>query len=452
MSNFVSANPDISSGSAQKLKIIDGTIHNLLVTGNLTSTANIGNIQELVVSNIYSSFASFDQLIANSGDIKFLSTRVANIGGIFVGGNVVADYFIGNGALLSGVEQHVPSEIIADVLGNVTATGNVEAEYFLGNGARLTGITTTANVNVNFSTDKYLSAVVTQSDVYLSANAVNSPGMLTSLNSFGKISQQHLDGYLITPEGYVADAAARLGLGGGDLPIGSIVRQIDDGNSYMLTMSPSNIGANWITSNGIIFPVNTVFGRTGDVFSTYGDYLDNYIELSESVGVVPAGNAVSEALEMLQNTKQDNIVRHSKWLTGNNQSISNSITIPVSFNSFYTTGAANVSIIPSNSGGIPSARFINAGNDALFTISTRVTLENMAPGGQTNIVLALNGNTNSVNRIAESYQASITPQETQIHSLSSTVFIPTNEFIEILATVDNTRTCYIDGLLSISQV
>jgi hypothetical protein len=449
MSSFIAANPVISSGSAQTFEIFEGIIHNLLVTGNLTSTANIGDVQDLVVSYIRSnvaiinqltsSIANISQLTANIANIRHLTADIANINQLTSNTGDVS--FLNAGVANVGVMNAI----------NVSVGGNVVADYFIGNGTQLTGIST--NVNVHVTTDKYLLANVIQSDIYLSANAVNSPGMLTALNSSGKIDQQSLDGYLVTPEGYVANAIVRLGLGGGDLPIGSVVRQTDNGNSYMLTASPSNIDVNWITFTGVIFPVNTVFGRIGDVLATYGDYLDNYVELSESVGVVPAGNAVSEALTMLQDTKKDRINRQSMWVTNGSQSISNTTTIPISFGSFRTTGASNATIISMSAGSVPSAMFKNTGGDNLFAISTRVTFGNVANNGESTVVMSMNGNISSVNRLAESYQTSVTPHlHTQIHSLSSTVFIPSGEFVEILATVDNNTACSVDGLLSFSQL
>lgn len=450
MSSFIAANPVISTGTAQTFEIFEGIIHNLLVTGNLTSTANIGDIQELIVAHIHSNVATSNYLAADIANIIQLTANIANIR------QLTADIanirqLTSNTGDVSFLNAGVANIGMMNAI-NVSVGGNVVADYFIGDGTKLTGITTDANVHV--TTDKYLLANVIQSNIYLSANAVNSPGMLTALNSYGKIDQQSLDGYLVIPEGYVANATVRLGLGGGDLPIGSIVRQTDNGNSYMLTASPSNIDVNWITFTGVIFPVNTVFGRIGDVLATYGDYLDNYVELSESVGVVPAGNAVSEALSMLQDTKKDKINRQSMWVTDGSQSISNTTTIPISFGSFRTTGASNATIISMSAGSVPSAMFKNTGGDNLFAISTRVTFGNMANNGESTLLMSMNGNTSSVNRLAESYQISVTPHplHTQIHSLSSTVFIPSGEFVEILATVDNNTACSVDGLISFSQL
>ena len=241
--------------------------------------------------------------IVGNGDITSLTVDI--IGNVVATGNVEAAFFLGNGALLTGIEQYVlPSEITADVLGNVTATGNVTAEYFLGNGALLSGIE--QYVLPSEITADVLGNVVATGNVeaaFFLGNGTFMSGVAT-LNSSGLIQQHNLNGYLTVPQGYVANAAVRLSLGSNALPIGSLVRQTDNGNSYLLTETPSNVDANWLEFTGLNFPVNTVFGRVGDIVSSYGDYTDGFIELEANIGPILAGNSVSAALTYLN----DNIV------------------------------------------------------------------------------------------------------------------------------------------------
>ena len=188
-------------------------------------------------------------VFGRTGDISLLSgVDVNTIGGASI---------VGNGDITS---------LTVDIIGNVVATGNVEAAFFLGNGTFMSGVAT--------------------------------------LNSSGLIQQHNLNGYLTVPQGYVANAAVRLSLGSNALPIGSLVRQTDNGNSYLLTETPSNVDANWLEFTGLNFPVNTVFGRVGDIVSSYGDYTDGFIELEANIGPILAGNSVSAALTYLN----DNIV------------------------------------------------------------------------------------------------------------------------------------------------
>ncbi|AGE51797.1 Chlorovirus glycoprotein repeat domain-containing protein [Paramecium bursaria Chlorella virus CVM-1] len=57
--------------------------------------------------------------------------------GVFATGNVEADYFIGNGALLTGIVTDVSGNLTVDSL---VASGNVSADHFIGNGSELTGV------------------------------------------------------------------------------------------------------------------------------------------------------------------------------------------------------------------------------------------------------------------------------------------------------------------------
>jgi hypothetical protein len=226
------------------------------------------------------------------------------IGNVTAAGNVSANLFIGNGALLTGIEQYVlPSEITADLFGNVTATGNVQAEYFLGNGALLTDVQAAIPGEITADVFGNVTAAGNVSAEYFLGNGTLLSG-IASLNSSGVIRQTDLNGYLTIPQGYVANTAVRLALGGGDLPVGSLARQVDDGNSYLLTDSPSNIDANWLTFTGMNFPVNTVFGRVGDILASFGDYTDAQIQLYANVGPVQAGNALTEALAYLNDSIQ----------------------------------------------------------------------------------------------------------------------------------------------------
>ena len=270
---------------------------NAYVIGNTSIITGIGQsaLPTNVLGNITGVYANVNTVNASNVNATHISAS-----NVIATGNVEAAYFLGNGALLSGIEQYVlPSEITADVLGNVTATGNVEAAFFIGNGALLTGVSAASLPDV-IAAD-ILGNVTATGNV--SANYFLGNGAMLSdvavLNSAGMIRQTNLDGYLTVPQGYVANAADRLALGGGSLPVGSLVRQVNDGNSYLLTLQPSNVDANWLEFTGLNFPVNTVFGRVGDISSSFGDYTDEYIELSANVGPVPAGNSLVEALGYL---------------------------------------------------------------------------------------------------------------------------------------------------------
>jgi hypothetical protein len=212
--------------------------------------------------------------------------------------------------------------IVTDVSGNLTvdsvvASGNVSAANFLGDGSELTGVLHAIPTDLDV-VDVFASNSITTADIFVSnavtvaeviaagnvsANVFIGDGSqltgIVSLTGEGKVPQSELDGFLVVPQGYTANTTTRLALGGGGLPVGSLVRQVDSNVSYMLSTTPSNVDINWFVFTGLNFPVNTVFGRVGDIQSSFGDYFDDYIELSADVGPVQTGNSVSAALSYL---------------------------------------------------------------------------------------------------------------------------------------------------------
>ena len=299
------------------------------VTGNVVGNYFIGNGSQLTGLT-----ATTLPALANI-DIRGNVTASGNItaaGQVNVTGNVVGNYFIGNGSQLTGLLSSLPAIANIDIRGNVTASGNITAagqvnvtgnvvgNYFIGNGALLTGVTAagvtsfTANGNTISASnllvvsDRYLSINVSSNvsnttGLIVTTNGINTGGNLVSLSNAGYIRQTNLNGYLMVPQGWVQNQAERLAVFGGNAPIGTFVTQVDTGNSYILTSSPSNVSNSWFTFNGVNFPVNTVFGRVGDVIANYNDYTDDLVALSAAVGATPVGNSVAEALKTLQSSK-----------------------------------------------------------------------------------------------------------------------------------------------------
>jgi hypothetical protein len=132
------------------------------IVGNVIDAATVGaatvSTQDLFTSNISA------------------TSNVDVAGQVNVIGNVTANYFIGNGALLTGITATLPTVVTADIRGNligayanvaniiavqgnvgnvvmlggnltmsgqINALGNVVAPFFIGNGSQLTGVTAT---------------------------------------------------------------------------------------------------------------------------------------------------------------------------------------------------------------------------------------------------------------------------------------------------------------------
>ena len=214
------------------------------VLGNVTATGNV----------------SAEYFLGNGALLTGIETYILPseitadvLGNVTATGNVSAEYFLGNGALLTGIEQYVlPSEITADVLGNVIATGNVSAEYFLGNGALLSGI------------EQYILPSQIAADVL---GNVTATGNVTADYFIGNGYNLILDGYTLKPMGNVANVEVRLAL---PAQVGTIVKQTDIDQEYLLLDTPASVDANWLEFTGANFPVMSVFGRTGNVMLLSG--------------------------------------------------------------------------------------------------------------------------------------------------------------------------------------
>ena len=149
-------------------------LRSTLYTNNFVGNVNVnGNITSVNIfaENIY-------------GNLTSNTWSPGNVTNLTVTGNVTAGYFIGNGALLTGITSTLPTTANIDITGNVSAPGNVDVagqvtvignvvgEYFLGNGALLTGVTSTlpSSANIDIVGNVIASNVFTQKLVVNSAS------------------------------------------------------------------------------------------------------------------------------------------------------------------------------------------------------------------------------------------------------------------------------------------
>jgi hypothetical protein len=145
-------------------------------------------------------YDNINNLLSISGNVvanNFVGSGNIVIARITANGNVTANYFIGNGSQLTGIAANTAN--FANFAGNVTVasqpnitslgtlttlsvSGNVTANYFLGNGAFLTGIANSnyaplanfANYagNVTVSSQPNITSLGTLTNVSVSGNAV----------------------------------------------------------------------------------------------------------------------------------------------------------------------------------------------------------------------------------------------------------------------------------------
>lgn len=107
---------------------------NVVSTGNVTAQYFVGNGS--LLTGIAASYTN-----ANVAD--FLADFGANT--ITTTGNITANYFIGDGSQLTGIPESYANANVASFLADfgantITTTGNITADYFVGNGSQLTGV------------------------------------------------------------------------------------------------------------------------------------------------------------------------------------------------------------------------------------------------------------------------------------------------------------------------
>ena len=121
---------------------------NVSVTNEVVTYNSLGNIRAnyfigdgSLLSNINA--ANIIGSYSNTNVAAYLPTYTGNLvsltGAVTTTANITANYFIGNGSQLTGLPESYSNVNVAAYL--PTYTGNVSANYFIGNGATLTNIT-----------------------------------------------------------------------------------------------------------------------------------------------------------------------------------------------------------------------------------------------------------------------------------------------------------------------
>lgn len=143
--------PSVIVGGAGRLAAPNGSVHQIFNTNDVTFQVAVKNSTGLAATSTTSGAL---QITGGAG----LTGNVYAGGAVVATGNVTGNFFIGNGALLTGItasanygNTNVTAFLGAYGSNTVVTTGNITAGYFVGNGALLTGIvanTTYSNTNV----------------------------------------------------------------------------------------------------------------------------------------------------------------------------------------------------------------------------------------------------------------------------------------------------------------
>jgi hypothetical protein len=214
----------------------------------LSALPPIANID--IIGNVRGGYANVGNVIAtfgNIGNVRMARGDMSISGQVNVLGNVAAGYFIGNGALLTGLTPFsLPAIANIDINGNVngayanvgnviatfgnvggvlisggnvsvsgqvTALGNVSAGYFIGNGALLTGLVASqlppvANIDINgnvngayVNVNTVIATLGNIGNVGIAGGNVDTPGQVTVL---GNVSAEYFVGNGALLDGLVA--------------------------------------------------------------------------------------------------------------------------------------------------------------------------------------------------------------------------------------------------------
>jgi hypothetical protein len=244
-------------------------------TGNVSANYFIGNgsiLTDITGANV-TGYVSLAITANTAGTVTTAAqpniTSVGNLTTLTVTGNVSANYFIGNGSLLTGLPASYSNTNVAAYL--PTYTGNVSANYFIGNGSSLTDITG-SNVtgyvpNANLANTATVAGTVTTN----AQPNITSVGTLANLTVTGNLS--------------AGNVAVGSGTGGSLTGANLISANYFAGDGSLLTnINAANITGSYSNAN----VANYLPTYTGNVSANY--FIGNGSTLTNITGSNVIGN------------------------------------------------------------------------------------------------------------------------------------------------------------------
>ena len=151
---------------------LNGSVGNIIPAANITYNlgSSVNQWKDLYLSNstIYMNnvpvtlssgnilTVNGQAVLTNGSNSTVTTTGNVNSGNVSAVGNIIGNYIIGNGSLLTGVATtsygnsnvaaYLPSYSGNITAGNVSTVGNITGAFIFGNGSQLTGITTSSSV------------------------------------------------------------------------------------------------------------------------------------------------------------------------------------------------------------------------------------------------------------------------------------------------------------------
>jgi hypothetical protein len=301
--------------------------NSILLYANLAVLQHVGvqgNVfAEYFVGNLVGMYANVDEVVAISGNVgntKFAGGNVSVSGQINTLGNMVAPFFIGNGALLSGITTSaLPSIANIDIIGNVSApgnvdvsgqvnvTGNVVASFFVGNGSRVTALSPAAisagTANVNLRGNVNGNTVVADESIYtfgelragnvLSTEYVRAVSGVVEATNYIYCRGNIFGEYFFSNGSYLADNSGNLTLTGGNLvmsgqinAVGNVVAPFFVGNGSRLT----GLTASGVQNVDIRGNVIGRYANVGQVITSNLTVTSDKIAIGNAAGILDQGN------------------------------------------------------------------------------------------------------------------------------------------------------------------
>ena len=395
----IAAQPNITSvGTLTSVTVTgDATAGNVLTAGQISAAGNItgdyfiGNGQQLT-GVIATSVGNLDSLVVigntTTGNLT-TGGLISAVGDIRTVGNVSGNYFIGNGALLTGITVAGGTTIVngnsnvavnangnvtvgvtgtsnvsvftplgIEVTGLVSATGNIAGNYLLGNGALITGLPAGySNADVANYLPTYTGNLISLTGPVTTTSNVTGGNVLTSglISATGNVAGNYI-------------------LGNGALLTGVItsVANINNGTSNVTVVSSGGnitVGVDG-TSNVVVFAntgayVTGVVSASGNV--TGGNVLTGGL-ISAAANIVGGNIATTGQISATGNITGNYFIGNGSQLTDINANtlVGNTLSSNVLYSSLTTVGTlANLSVTGNVAGGnVLTAGLVSATGNA----------------------------------------------------------------------------------------
>jgi hypothetical protein len=238
---------------------------------------------------------------SNANVVSFLesgnSLYINITGNISTTGNVKANYFIGDGGLLTNVLGTYGNANVANFLGNlgnvnISTQGNITANYYFGNGSQLTGLGKANTGNITFNTN-VISTDIANGNVVLTGNGVGVVVISAVGNNGGTVGLQigtpqlgNLVGAVnLTPQSSVTNSIAEL-----NQILGLLVPVAPPNFPGNTTLTIANV-ASYRMANGVAQNDNTQTGNKSVAGGTTVSSLRNSTYATSQILTVGPGNS-----------------------------------------------------------------------------------------------------------------------------------------------------------------